>query len=53
MPLSTKDKVIIQHYCLDKDYGVKRLLKDFPNKGWKKGGLSHLLRKIDKTGYFP
>ena len=37
---------------MDKHSGVKRLLKEFPNKGWTKGGLSHLLRKIDKTGNF-
>ena len=39
MPFSTEDKVIIKHYRLDKYYVVKRLLKEFPNKGWTKGGL--------------
>ena len=51
MSFSKEDKMIIKHYCLDK-HGVKRLLKKFPNKGWAKGGLRHLLRKIDKTGDF-
>ena len=37
---------------MDKRYGVKRLVKEFPNKGWTKGGLRHLLRKTDKTGDF-
>ena len=50
MSFSTEDKVIIKHYCLDKHYGVKNLLKEFPNKDWRKGGLRHLLRKIDKIG---
>ena len=50
MPFSTEGKVIIKHYCLGKHYGVKNLLKEFPNKDWRKGGLRHLLRKIDKTG---
>ena len=49
MPFSSEDKVIIKHYYLDK-HEVKRLLKEFPNKGWTKGGLRHLLHKIDKTG---
>ena len=40
------------HYYLDKHYGVKRLLKEFPNKGWTKGWLRHLLLKFDKTGNF-
>ena len=44
--------MIIKHYRMDKHYGVKRLLKEFPNKGWAKGGLRHLLRKIDETGDF-
>ena len=34
---------------MDKHYGVNRLFKEFPNKGWAKGGLRHLLRKLDKT----
>ena len=51
MLFSTEDKMIIKHYRLDK-HGVKRLLKAFPNKGWTKSGLQHLLHKIDKTGDF-
>ena len=52
MLFSTKDKVILKHYPLDIHYGVKSLLKEFPNKGWTKGGLGHLLCKLDKTGDF-
>ena len=51
MPFSTEDKVVIKHYRQEK-HGVKRLLKEFPNKGWTKGGLRRLLHKIDKTGDF-
>ena len=51
MLFSPEDKVIIKHYHLDK-HEVKRLLKEFPNKSWTKGGLRHLLHKIDKTGDF-
>ena len=50
MPFSEEDKIIIKHYRIDKNYGVKRLSSKFPNKGWTKGGLRHLLTKIDKTG---
>ena len=50
MPFSEEDKIIIKHYRLDKHYGVKRLLKKFPNKKWSKGGQRHLVDKIDKTG---
>ena len=34
MPFSEEDKIIIKHYRIDKNYGVKRLLSEFPNKGW-------------------
>ena len=52
MPFSTEDKVIIKHYRLNKHYEVKRMLKEFPNKGWTKWGLRDLLGKIDKTRDF-
>ena len=31
-------------------YSAKRLLKEFPEKGWSLGGLNYLIRKIDATG---
>ena len=37
---------------MDKHYGVQKLLKEFRNKGYRKGGLRHLLCKIGKTGDF-
>ena len=52
MPFSTEDKVIIKHYRLNKHCEVKRLLKEFPNKGWTKWRLRDLLGKIDKTRDF-
>ena len=50
MPFSTEDKILIKHYRLDKGYGRKRLLSEFPHKNWKAGGLDKLLKKIDETG---
>ena len=41
MPFSSEDKVIIEHYLLDKGYG--------PNRGWTVGGLMNLIKKIDQT----
>ena len=35
---------------MDKGYGAKRLLSEFPNKGWTRGGLQDLLQEIDETG---
>ena len=50
MPFTNEDKIIIKHYRLEKNYGRKRLLREFPDKGWTVGGLDTLLKKIDKTG---
>ena len=50
MPFSEEDKVIIKHYRIDKGYGARRLLTEFPDKPWTKSGLEYLLAKIDETG---
>ena len=50
MPFSDEDKILIKHYRLDKRYGRKRLLAEFPEKNWKAGGLDKLIQKIDVTG---
>jgi transposase len=33
-----------------KNYSARRFLKEFPEKGWSRGGLDKLLRKVDETG---
>ena len=43
-------KILIKQYRLNKSYGQKRLLAEFPEKNWKAGGLDKLIRKIDVTG---
>ena len=50
MPFSSEDKVIIKHYRLDKGYGKRKLLTEFPNRGWTLSGLRILIKKIDQTG---
>ena len=50
MPFSEEDKIIIKHYRIDKGYTATKLLYEFPDKNWTKGGLDHLLAKIDATG---
>ena len=49
MPFTNEDRVIIMHYRLDKNYGVKKLLKEFPDKNWTESGLKKLIKKIDET----
>lgn len=50
MPFSHEDKILIKHYRLEKKYGRKRFMKEFPNRGWTLGGLRKLIKKIDQTG---
>ena len=48
--ISEEDQVIIKHYRIDKGYGARKLLAEFPDKGWTRSGLEYLIRKIDATG---
>ena len=52
MPFSEEDKVLIKHYRMEKGYSTTKLLNEFPHRNWTKGGLDHLLAKIDATGSF-
>ena len=49
MAISDDDKVLIKELRLSKRWGVKKLMREFPDKDWKPS-LKDLLRKIDKTG---
>src|SRR6218665_2629083 len=46
----SEDKIVIKYLRKNKHYGVKQLIKDFPDRGWTLGDLKKLLRKIDLTG---
>ena len=50
MPISAEDKVVINHYRIEKNYSAAQLLSEFPEKNWTRGGLDYLLHKIDETG---
>ena len=50
MPFSSEDKVMIEHYWLDKGYGERKLLTEFPNRHWTLRGLRNLIKKTDQTG---
>ena len=36
MVFTAEDKILIKNLALLKHYGSRRLIKEFPNKGWKK-----------------
>jgi inhibitor of nuclear factor kappa-B kinase subunit alpha len=50
MKILHEDALLIKNLYLLKGYGAKRLMKEFPNKGWKLGGVDSLLKKIRTTG---
>lgn len=50
MAFSEADKNVIKFLRQVKNYGAKRFLREFPNRGWTLGGLNALILKIDRTG---
>jgi len=50
MVFSDKDKVLIKNLYLLKVYGPTKVMREFPNKNWKKYGLDKLLKRKRETG---
>ena len=50
MPFTADDLSLIKGLRLHKMWGAKKMLHEFPNKPWTKGGLDKILSKIDNTG---
>jgi inhibitor of nuclear factor kappa-B kinase subunit alpha len=50
MVFSKEDQILIQNLYEFKGYGAKRLIKEFPQKGWKLRGLNYLLKRLRETG---
>jgi len=43
MVISKEDKILIKSLYETKGYGMRKLLKQFPQKNWTKGGLHSLI----------
>ena len=50
MPISDEDKALIKNLYQFKGYGARRLIAEFPEKNWSRGGLDYLISKIKATG---
>ena len=50
MVFTCEDKILIKNLYQLKRYNCTRLLAEFPEKNWTRGGLQKLLRKIRETG---
>ena len=50
MGLTEEDRVLIENLYLLKGYGAKKLMKEFPTKGWKTTTLNDFLKQLRDTG---
>ena len=48
--LSEKDHILIKNLYHFKGYGVKRLIREFPAKDWKKTTVNDFLKCLKETG---
>jgi len=50
MVFSANGRILIENLCKFKNYGAKRLIREFPTKGWSVSSLNKLLKKLRDTG---
>jgi len=50
MKIADEHAVLIKNFYLPKGWSVRKLLNEFPDKGWKLGSIDYVLKKIRKTG---
>src|SRR5215469_4492286 len=50
MVLTAEDRILIKALHLEKGYGARKLVKEFPNRNWKVRNVSLLIKKIRETG---
>jgi hypothetical protein len=50
MPFTHDDLVVIQNHVVRDRWGARRLLREYPNRGWTRGGLDTRIRSIRQRG---
>ena len=50
MVLSEEDRILIKNLYYFKGYDAKRLISEFPAKGWKKTTVKDFLKRFKETG---
>ena len=50
MVLSEEDCILIKNLYYFKGYSAKRLISEFPTKGWKKTTVNDFLKRLKETG---
>src|SRR6218665_456361 len=48
--LTSDDKSLIHALRLEKGWGSLRMIREFPQRQWKRSTLNDLIKKIDETG---
>ena len=48
--ITKEDKTLIKNLWESKKYGMKRLIKEFPNKKWSKRGVEDFQKRLRTTG---
>jgi len=48
--LTKENKILIKNVGKSKKYGLRRLIKEFPNKKWSKRGVVAFLKRLRTTG---
>ena len=47
--LSEEDHILIKNLYYFKSYGAKKLISEFPAKGWKKTAVIDFLKRLKET----
>ena len=48
--LTVEDRILIKSMRFEKRWGAKRLMREFPNRNWRKTTLNNFLAKVEATG---
>src|SRR5688572_9776087 len=48
--MTIDDKSLIRALRLEKGWGMLRMIREFPQRQWKRSTLNDLIKKIDETG---
>ena len=48
--ITAEDRILIKNLRIEKQWGAKRMITEFPNKAWSKTSINRLCKKIDADG---
>ena len=43
--ITAEDRILIKNLRIDKQWGARRMITEFPNKEWRKTSLNRLCKK--------